>query len=162
MAENYTRLSKNKRRCVRQILSRVRKATQTRSNFKSRSELRKAVVNDLLGGEKAEAIIRARMPKPVRNAPKQEFCRVCNRNTKHRGGQCQEHEVKYCDKCKEMTPRTANDKCTKHVVTWCRECRFDRAFVNGKCVESHLHPPPDPPRNSSRSIWSTFWGSGQY
>ncbi|MDD5726820.1 MAG: hypothetical protein PHC53_05485 [Patescibacteria group bacterium] len=155
MAENYTRLSKNKRRCVRQILSRVRKAAQTHSNFKSRSELRKAVVNDLLGGEKAEAIVRARTPKPVsRVVPEHNFCPVCQRLTKFRKGECQEHEVKYCSMCRAMTPRTANDKCVKHVVTWCSDCRVDRAFVNGRCVDSHLHPLPSPPRKlGGSSIW---------
>lgn len=155
MQKRNSRLSKTQRRCVRQILSRVRQMTGASPSRQHREKLRTTIVQQLTSEIRREAIVASHTPKADHRVSKSLFCQACNRNTRHRRGQCQEHDVKFCGVCKKMTARTANDKCTEHTVSnrFCHSCGVYRDFINGVCPQANIHPATSA---SSRST-SYFW-----
>ncbi|MDD5726259.1 MAG: hypothetical protein PHC53_02500 [Patescibacteria group bacterium] len=143
MQKKSPRLSKTQRRCVRQILSRVRQMMGASPSRVHREKLRTTIVQQLTGEIRRETIVAGYKPKATpRVSSPPTFCKVCNRNTRHRRGECQEHDVKYCDVCKKMTARTANDKCAEHTVSdhFCIYCGIGRTFINGACPLGHIRP----------------------
>ena len=134
-------LSKTQRRCMRSILSQIRQETDTgQSTNRYRRDLRMTVTRQLLDQVGSQAILATHKPAPKsKSQAEPSFCRICDRYTRHRDDQCQEHEVKYCDACRAMTARTPNGKCTKHVNRHCYDCRETRDFVGGVCTHAASH-----------------------
>ncbi|MFA6099759.1 MAG: hypothetical protein WC750_02640 [Patescibacteria group bacterium] len=129
---------------MRTILSRIRQQTFKieHPTRRDRDKLRTTVVQQLTGEVRRETFVTSHVPKATPQVSEPIFCMVCHRATRHRHGQCQEHDVKFCDVCKKMTARTANDKCAEHVVSnqFCHECGSMRNFVNGVCPQANTHP----------------------